>query len=328
MPAAQNAIQHNITLHFLPSMNLRSAIISLLFAVAVSQLAVARTWADTTGRYTLDAELVTFSDTTVVLKRADHDLVAIRIEKLSDKDREYLNSQEASNLRRQTSEAPQTWTLRDGTKVTGRVVDYVDRVITLQRRRGRIYVNDRVLENLPEFYQRLVPSIVAHSEQLQNADRRALETWLIRQPGAQRSFHVEGVVLEADNGDEFSLPFFLLSDEDQKLLKPGWQDWLAARKREDFGALSDGAFLLQSLAAARQRDAEIKREIAMMQLKLQAVQTGLTSLWEVTLHPPTGQFGRSQWVVVPGRDSRQATLNALEQFPGFIAGPVRRISGR
>ena len=49
----------------------------------------------------------------------------------------------------------------------------------------------------------------------------------------------------------------------------------------------------------------------MMQLKLQAVQAGVTSLWEVTLYPAAGQGGPPQWVVVPGRDSRQATAAAF-----------------
>ena len=110
------------------------------------------------------------------------------------------------------------------------------------------------------------------------------------------------------------------------LLKPGWKDWLAL-PADDFAGHDDNAFLLQAWAAAHQHDAQVKREIAMTQLKLQAVQAGLTSLWEVTLHPPAGHWGRSQWVVVPGRDSRQATENAIRQFPGYLAGPVRRVTG-
>ena len=185
-----------------------------------------------------------------------------------------------------------------------------------------------MLDNLPEFYQNLLPTIVAHFENLQRANRQSLEAWLVRQRGEPRKFRVEGVVLESDNGDEFAVPYFLFSDEDQQLLKPGWKDWLAAHGNVHYDSQADTAFLLQALAAAHQRDAQVQREIAMMQLKLQAVNAGLTSLWEVTLHPAAGQGGRSQWVVVPGRDSRQATSNALSQFPGFVAGPVRRVSGR
>jgi hypothetical protein len=109
-------------------------------------------------------------------------------------------------------------------------------------------------------------------------------------------------------------------------MQPGWNRWLEAR--DDYDRREHQAFLLQSLAAARQRDAKVQREIALMQLNLQAVEAGLTSLWEVTLYPVAGNRNPPQWVVVPGRDSRQATANALERHPGFVAGPIRRIAPR
>ena len=37
----------------------------------------------------------------------------------------------------------QTWTMQGGLKVVGRVVDYVRRDLTVQRRRGKIYANGR-----------------------------------------------------------------------------------------------------------------------------------------------------------------------------------------
>ena len=111
------------------------------------------------------------------------------------------------------------------------------------------------------------------------------------------------------------------------MLKSDWDEWLAARRGDDFDALDDRAFRLRSLAAAHQRDQQVQREIALLQLQLQAVQAGLTSLWEVTLYPAAGQGGPPLWVVVPGRDSRQATAAALQQHPGFVVGPVRRVAG-
>lgn len=288
---------------------------------------VARLWTDSTGRYTIEAKLVASNDRMAVLQREDGELGAFPLDKLSDKDREFVKSQQAEGGAQKPTGGLQTWTLRDGTKVVGRIVDYASRDISLQRRRGRIYVNDRAFENLPEFYQKLIPVVVAHDENLQRNDQQALQDWLMRRPGAQSTIHIEGVILETENGDEYTLPFFLFSDEEQQLLKPGWKEWLAVHGGDKFDEQSDGAFLLQSLAAARQRDAKVNREIAMMQLKMQAVQAGLTSLWEVTLHPAAGQWGRSQWVVVPGRDSRQATENALQRYPGYVAGPVRRLAG-
>jgi hypothetical protein len=295
--------------------------------VIIPLTAEARVWTDASGQYTLDAELVTFNDRTVILQRPDHEMVAIPIEKLSEADREFLKSDEASNLARKGDKPLQTWTLVDGTKLVGRIVEFTQRDMTLQRRRGRIYVNDRVFENLPEFYQKLIPQIVAQSERLQRADRASLEAWLVRQRGQPRTIHLEGVVLEAENGDEYGVPFSMFSDEDVKLLKPRWSDWQTAAGKKDYQQQEDHAFLLRSLAAARQRDQLVKREIAQLQLGLQAVQAGVTSLWEVTLYPAPGRNGRPLWVVMLGRNSRQATEAALQRNPGYVAGPVRRVGG-
>jgi hypothetical protein len=291
-------------------------------------IAEARTWTDSTGRYTLEAELVDFNDHQVVVQRADHELAAIPIDNLSSEDREYLNSAVAKEKIQNSTGGLQTWTLRDGGRLVGRIVGYANRDVTLQRRRGRIYVNDRALENLPQFYQDVIPKFVAQQEGLQRADGRSLETWLVRQRGQPRTFHVEGVMLESENGDEFPLPFFLFAEKEQELLKQGWDEWQAAQSSDDLQLHEDQAFLLRSLAAARQRDSQVKREIAQMQLKLQAVQAGVTTLWEVTLYPPAGHSGPPQWVVVAGRDSRQATENALRDYPGFGVGPIRRVAGR
>jgi hypothetical protein len=164
-------------------------------------------------------------------------------------------------------------------------------------------------------------------ENLRGNDRASLESWLARQPGATRTLHLDGVVLETENGDEYGVPFAMFSDEDLKLLKPGWQKWLAAHSGKDYGELDHRSFMLRSLAAARAHDAQVRREIAMMQLQLQAVAAGLTSLWEVTLYPAAGQGGPPIWVVEPGRNSRDATEAALARNPGYVAGPVRRVAG-
>jgi hypothetical protein len=296
-----------------------------LMVAWMTAAAEARVWTDSSGRYTLEAKLVTFNDKSVVLQREDHELVAIPIDKLSEQDRAFLKSKEAGETSQAAWGGMQTWTLRDGTKLVGRIVDYATRDITLQRRRGRIYVNDRVYENLPEFYQLLIPKIVAQIENLRASDRPSLESWLARQPGATRTLHLEGVVLETENGDEYGVPFAMFSDKDLKLLKPGWEKWLAAHGDKNYDDLDHRAFMLRSLAAARAHDARVEREIAMMQL--QAVAAGLTSLWEVTLYPAAGHGGPPLWVVEPGRTSRDATEAALARNPGYVAGPVRRVAG-
>jgi hypothetical protein len=290
----------------------------LLITAAIAQ---ARTWTDSTGKYQIDADLIAFNERHVVLQKADHQLVSVSLEKLSEADRKYLESEEANAAMTAATGADQTWTLANGLKVVGRVVDYARRDVTLQRRRGNIYVNDRRIDNLPEIYQKMIPFIVAHFDRLNQPDREGLTAWLVRQRGQARTFTVEGVVLELENGDEYGVPFFFFSDEDQQLLKPGWEEWLAAH--DDFQQQSDAAFRLQSLAAAHQRDAQVNQQIARTQLLLQAVQAGVTSIWEVMLQPPGGML---QSVVVYGRNSRDAANAALREFPGATVGPIRRVS--
>ena len=301
-----------------------SIAVAILLSVACGESA-ARTWSDSTGKYTIEAGLVAFNEKQVILQREDHQLVSLPMEKLSAKDREFLQSKEATDAASQVTGAMQTWTMRDGSKVVGRVVDYARKDVTLQRRRGKIYVNDRQFENLPEVYQFMIPKIVAELDRLNQPDKNGLEAWLVRQRGQPRTFTVEGVLLELENGDEYGVPFFFFSDKDQQILKPGWADWLA--NHEDYQQHENDAFQLQSLAAAYQRDRQVQQQIAMTQLNLQAVAAGLTSVWEVALFPRSANVGPPLSVVVYGRNSRDATNSALAQNPGYSAGPVRRISG-
>ncbi len=302
----------------------RRFILCLIVALVTQSSAYARLWTDSTGRYTIEAELIAFDDKSVVLQRADHELGFLPIEQLSEADREYLKSKEAGEITSKTGQM-QTWTLTGDLKVIGRVVDFTQRELTIQRRRGRIYVNDRSFDNLPEIYQLMLPRIVGHFERINQEDRSGLESWAVRQRGEPRTFKLEGVILEVENGDEYAVPFFLFSEEDLQVLKAGWEKWLATH--EDYQQHQDQSFQLQALVAAHIQDQQAQRQIAMMQLKLQAVQAGLTSLWEVTLYPARGNVSSPLWVVMPGRNSQDATNAALKQNPGFVAGPVRRVSG-
>jgi hypothetical protein len=63
---------------------------ALVALACVDGISWARVWTDSTGHYSLDATLVTFNDRSVVLQREDHELVAIPIDQLSEKDRVFL----------------------------------------------------------------------------------------------------------------------------------------------------------------------------------------------------------------------------------------------
>ena len=301
----------------------------LAFLIASSALLVtapcdARTWSDSTGQYTVDAELVALTEKAAILQRGDDHLVSIDIEQLSKEDQAYLKTEEAKLTADKIANKQQTWTTVGGLEIIGNVVDYVTKDVTFQRRRGKVYVNDRVFDNLPEVYQKIAPLVVAHFENLPINDKASLERWLVRRRGQPATYKVDGVIIELPSGDEYAFPFFLFRDEDLEVLKPGWDHWAAAQGNyESQASMTDE---LRTLAAARQNDADVSHQIARLQLGMQAVQAGVTSLWEVTLMPGAGVAGTPLWVVVPGRDSRQATEVALSRNPGYFAGPVRRVS--
>jgi hypothetical protein len=298
------------------------AAIVLLMPTVVS----ARVWTDSTGKYSIEADLIAFNESTVVLQRPDHQLGQVPIDKLSQTDRDYLKGKEAGDAVKKVAGATQTWTLRNGQKVIGRVVGFARKPMTVQRRRGNIYVNDRLLDNLPLIYQTMIPKIVANDAKLVHDDRQALDDWLVTQKGQPRTFTVEGPLFELEGGDEYVVPFFFFSMGDQALLKPGWEQWLAANSKKQYDQATMQEFLVQSLTAARQRDEQIQQQIAQMNLN-QAVIAGATSLWEVTLYPGRGVAGSPQWVVMPARSSGEATAEALTKFPGYLAGPVRKVAG-
>lgn len=295
-------------------------------ALLTPNVALARIWTDATGKYTIEADLIAYNDSTVVLQRSDHQLGQVPIEKLSQADRDYLKGKDASDAAKKISGAIQTWTLRTGEKLIGCVVGFARRQLTVQRRRGNIYANDRLLDNLPKIYQAMIPKLVAHEAKLTRDDRQALEDWLVTQKGQPVTFTIEGPVFELEGGDEYTIPFFFFSMGDQNLLKPGWDQWLLAQSKKQYDQASNQEFLVQSLMAARQRDEQIQQQIAQMQIN-QAVMLGTTQLWEVTLYPGRGMAGAPQWVVMPGLNSREASANAVAKFPGYVPGPVRKIAG-
>jgi hypothetical protein len=405
----------------------RSIRATLCFAVllAVAAPTQAREWKDATGMYTLEADLVGFDRDTVVLQRKNKELGSIAIDQLSKEDQEYLKSKEAQEIHSNNLETNQTWTLASGTQVLGKVVDYDRRDVTVQRRRGRIYVDDTLYDNLPQIYQQMLLRVIAHEENIEMSDRAALDLWVRGLRGQPRTYHLEGVVLELPNGNEYAVPFFLFAEKDQELLRSGWDAWIqgqngnppaskmlaaanpnatppananppagnpgvpvppppgniaanpkatppktnqgnadanaanaAIEKLNAMGNLNplgdlspeaqaaaradneaqqkandsqnysqdDHSLHLQSLAAAYQQDRQVNRQIAMMNLNMQAIQSGLTSAWEVTLYPVAGNPYPPRWVVTMGRNSEIATQIALQQNPGFVSGPVRRVS--
>ena len=101
-------------------MRFLSTAIALLCHLALfAGLAVARPWSDKSGEYELDADLISFDDEFVILRRADKELAALEIAQLSDDDRKYLESTEAKDAKTKSFAASQEVDLAGGASRQG-----------------------------------------------------------------------------------------------------------------------------------------------------------------------------------------------------------------
>ena len=172
----------------------------------------------------------------------------------------------------------------------------------------------------------MIPDIVNHFEKTKIQDEKGLEQWLRRQIGFGKSFTVEGVMLELADGELMGVPFFLFNEKDAKLLKPGWNDWLDAD--EDAKYRAESALRLQAEVIANRQDRKASLEMQRLQLHLEAFDAGLFDLWRVTVTPPPGQRGMPMQVIVPGRNSAQATQAALQRYPGSRVVAAAKVNRR
>lgn len=307
---------------------------SVLTACLFGQV-VAHEWSDSTGTYKVTGDLIAMDETEIVIKlekpTKGHELLAFPIDKLSDADRKYLESTELTQ-KLSESDKSHAWTMRNGFKLFGKIVDFAKKDVTVQRRRGRVYVNDRPMENLPELYRRMIPKIVEEYENIKFEDDRAFLTWVTKLKAAPKTYHCEGVLLELANGDEYAFPFFMFSESDQNMLKPAWTQWESTHTAQQEQASQQeqqrqNSLYLQSQAAAYQQQQAEAMQISRLQLQVSAVNAGLTSIWEVYLYPPAGSYAYPMSVVVSARNSDFASQIAMQNNPGYTAGPVRKVSG-
>ena len=210
----------------LDELEMKRFAITLLFLTFVMPLhADARDWEDASGNYHFKGEIIAENATMVILEQGNKDLVSIQIDQLSKKDQEYL-----AERAEKAAENPdmQTWTTRTGLQVRAALVEYGRRDVTIQRRRGKVYVNDKRFDNLPGVYRRLVPGVVSHFEKIE-LDEKSFPAWAKKLGASKKTYTCEGVVLELENGDLYTVPFFFFSEEDLKLLEPGWNEWVKAK---------------------------------------------------------------------------------------------------
>ncbi len=311
-------------------------LLAIVFVIAPFAISTeARDWTDKSGKLKIQGTMIAADDKEIVIKldkrTKEHELLAVAIEDLSVADQEYVASKEATDSLKADGEK-HVWELNNGMKVFGRVVRFVRKDIVMQRRRGKLYVNDRPIDNWPEVYQRMVPYVVGYFEKIKFGDERQFADWIKAQQSKVLTYPCEGVMIEFPNGDEYAFPLFFLSAKATEQLRPAYERWVKdtqahaeAEYRQELQRQQE--LYVQSQAASFQQNQQEMLRIARLQLLMGAIATGETDLWEVFLYPPANAFGYPTSVVVPARNSQQASVLALQKNPGYQVGPIRKVAG-
>lgn len=316
-----------------------SLFLSLFWLGLVCTQGLSREWADKTGNVKVNGTLIAADQKDIVVRLDQpvkgRELLAIEIAQLSDADQKFLMLEESEGQLKSATEK-HSWSLRNGMNVFGKVVGFNRKEVTLQRRRGKLYVNDRPFDNLPEVYRKMIPRIVEHFEKKTFANDSQFNDWVLAQKAEARTFTCEGVLMELPNGEEYGIPFFFFKDTELTVLQPQWDEWLAANQaaKEDEETKRQQSLYLQSQAAAYQQSVQQNQayqqemmQIARMQLQMQAVAAGVFSMWEVYLYPPAGVAAYPISVVVNARNSFDAANIASANNPGYVVGPIRKFAG-
>lgn len=298
-----------------------STLLTLFVGVGYSD---GREWTSAAGGYTLEAELVSFNDSLVVLKRHDGGLVAVELKELSATDQEFVRSKETEESHKKAIDEMQTWTSKDGMKVQGKVKAFGRKEMVVQRKQGHVHVNDKKFSTIDPLHQKLVLKILSELEKTKIEDEKQLDEWGKKIGGDPKSYQLEGVLLHLESGDEIGVPFFLFAAEDLAVLQPGWELW--KEKADSAEAQDRENFLVRSAAIAYQRDRAANQKMEMLKLDLLGAIAGVTSIWQVGLTPGPKTFGHPMSVMVTAQNSQIATQMALQRYPGYVVTGVRKAS--
>ena len=299
-----------------------SASLLCLVAVTIGSLpAEAREWSGPNGQFKLEADLISSNDTTAVLRRPSGRLTAVEIDELSSDDQAFIQSKQRDKGSGSPAEEMQTWTSRDGMKVRGRVLAYGKKQLAVQRQLGRVFVNDRTFSRIEPLQQELILSTISHLEKKKLENQRQLESWARSLGPDIKTYQLEGVLMELENGDVIGVPFFLFAKEELSVLEPGWKYWLEQSESEEARNRED--LLVQSRAMQYQRDRQSQQQIEMLKLEMLGRASGLITVWEVMLRGPGGG-GRTTSVMVQAENSEVASRMVQQKYPGYEIIGVRR----
>lgn len=307
----------------------------LVLTTLIGKGSWAREWGDKTGQFKVEAELVAVDDTLVVLKTAKNNLLAVRIDQLSDKDREFVSSTSAreSIEKLYAASSQPTFTLTDGTVIKGVVTGYGVFPLVVQRKNAIVMVGETEYKELVPAYRAIVPEIVGHFEASELKSYEDLEKWLKDKVGPHR-YDIQSATIQTNEDGTVQIPLFMFSPADRHELDAGFARWKAlhssklnVESKDRYGR--DEALRLAAISRYRNQERlESIREsnYRIMQLELLALNAGLTEYWEVSLQSPNAYLP-SVSVVVSARDSFTAESIARSKYPTFTTNYVRKLAG-
>lgn len=292
-------------------------IVSLFLLTCFPGTALARQWSSPNGHYQLEAELIAFDDDTVVLKPKRGKLISVQLAELSEKDQAFVRSKADASP---DGGEIQTWTSAKGMKVRGLATAYGKKQLNVQRQLGKVLINDRPFKKLGSVRQQIVLQTLSHLEG-QSFDEASLTKWARTLGTEIKSYPLEGVLMELEDGEMVGVPFFLFSKDDLAVLEPGWKSWLASAQDDDARERED--LHVKAQAEAYQRDRQQKQQMEVLKLEMLGRATGFLKVWEVRLEPTVG-FGYPLRVLVPANDSATASNMAMQQYPGYRVAAVKK----
>lgn len=307
-------------------------LILLTISIACSSVANAdhsRRWADRSGKFTVDAELLISDKDLVVLEREDGDVIAVRRDQLSKTDQEFLSKHDANSVSALRSDTDSQWKLSHGQVIAGRLMGFGQQDLIVKRERGEIWVNDRRLEELPSAYRKILPNVVAAIDRKPIHSLEELEAHLIELGAGPFKYTVEGVQLDLKDWGAVTVPLPLLAIDEAKEIQPGYDRWKASRENtvsddERYKIESRERLALQSRDRLRARvNPRNRRQMRLMELSLIAADTGVTDIWEVVINPPN-RYGYQQSVIVSAPNSLDARRQVAQKYPNWKIGAIAK----
>jgi hypothetical protein len=284
-----------------------------IVVLACATRASARIWVDSTGKYHQKADLVEFDGQTVVLKKAEGQLVSVPLEQLSHRDQEYLKTKEAKNDIAGAAAKDRTWSLADGKKFAGKLTKFGRKDVVISRKLAVLYVNGKPFDGLPGLKKYIVPLLVGHEEgrEIKNAD--SIQDLIGARKGADLVYRVEGAVFEIESGEDVAVPIWLLSDKDRKAIEPQWDAWLAANKDNHIQDLrqAEQSTLARAIFNEHQRNGAIDHRVQSFQREMQWSQN-TPGTWRIRLQRPDNSITT---IDVSANDEMSARTSAQQQYP-------------